>query len=187
MISSSPLIRSPRWLSERIRWACAAGELLVLGRMDKLVQFGRKAWFVVRVLSGYEERRIRSYRLQLHKRLEMAQARKEEVRKQPEQIILSEVRQVVQQMQTLNQHLEEAETAIDEYFKPIDKNAQIITDMQMEKEEKQMKEMAKVMQEQIKMQREIAMRRAEAAAVEPIDTQASEATVENPPKQETVK
>jgi hypothetical protein len=40
--------------------------------MDKLVQFGRKAWFIVRVMSGYEERRIRSYRLQLQKRLEMA-------------------------------------------------------------------------------------------------------------------
>jgi hypothetical protein len=40
--------------------------------MDRLVQFGRKAWFIVRVMSGYEERRIRSYRLQLQKRLEMA-------------------------------------------------------------------------------------------------------------------
>jgi DNA anti-recombination protein RmuC len=37
-----------------------------------------------------------------------AQARKEELRKQPEKVILSEVRQVVQQMQALNQHLEEA-------------------------------------------------------------------------------
>jgi hypothetical protein len=40
--------------------------------MDKLLQFGRKAWFIVRVMSGHEERRIRSYRLQLQKRLEMA-------------------------------------------------------------------------------------------------------------------
>jgi transcription antitermination factor NusG len=38
--------------------------------MDKLVQLGRKAWFVVRVMSGYEQRRIRSYRLQLQQRLE---------------------------------------------------------------------------------------------------------------------
>jgi hypothetical protein len=37
-----------------------------------------------------------------------AQARKEEVRKHPEQVILSEVRQVVQQMQALKQHFEEA-------------------------------------------------------------------------------
>jgi hypothetical protein len=37
-----------------------------------------------------------------------AQAKKEELRKQPEQIILSEVRQMVQQMQALNQQLEEA-------------------------------------------------------------------------------
>ncbi|TVU14478.1 hypothetical protein EJB05_37949, partial [Eragrostis curvula] len=192
--------------------------------MDKLVQFGRKAWFIVRVMSGYEERRIRSYRLQLQKRLEMAiwkplyeaktsgcllwedlleieefsflnllsfiqaQARKEELRKQPEQMILSEVRQVVQQMQALNQHLEEAETAIDEYFKPIDKNAKIIMDMQMDKEEKQMKEMAKVMQEQAKMQREIAMRRAEATSVEcKNDTKVTEKVVEIPPNQEAAK
>lgn len=38
--------------------------------MDKLLEFGRKAMFYVRVLSGYEERRIRSYRLQLQRRLE---------------------------------------------------------------------------------------------------------------------
>ncbi|WVZ85680.1 hypothetical protein U9M48_032575 [Paspalum notatum var. saurae] len=141
--------------------------------MDRLLQFGRKAWFVVRVMSGYEERRIRSYRLQLQKRLEMAsaQAKKEELKRQPEQVILSEVRQVVQQMQTLNRHLEEAETAIDEYFKPIDNNAKIITDMQMEKEELKMKEMAKAMQEQIRMQREIAMKRAETSSAESNDSE----------------
>jgi hypothetical protein len=50
----------------------ARGATPIHGGMDKLVQFGRKAWFVVRVMSGYEERRIRSYRLRLQKRLEMA-------------------------------------------------------------------------------------------------------------------
>ncbi|KAJ1271040.1 hypothetical protein BS78_06G098500 [Paspalum vaginatum] len=155
--------------------------------MDRLLQFGRKAWFVVRVMSGYEERRIRSYRLQLQKRLEMAQARKEELKRQPEQVILSEVRQVVQQMQALNQHLEEAETAIDEYFKPIDKNAKIITDMQMEKEELKMKEMAKAMQEQIRMQRDIAMKRAETSSSESNGTQMGEKVAEIPPKQGPVK
>ena len=160
---------------------------LSAGGMDKLVQFGRKAWFVVRVMSGYEERRIRSYRLQLQQRLQQAQAKKKEIEKQPEQVILSEVRQVVQQMQALNQHLEEAETAIDEYFKPIDKNAQILIDMQMEKEEKQMKEMLQVMRGQIEMQREIEARKAEASAVEPVNTQASATTAEIPPKQENTK
>ncbi|KAL5649837.1 hypothetical protein ACJX0J_040646, partial [Zea mays] len=51
------------------------------------------------------------------------------------------------------------EAAIDEYFKPIDKNAKIIADMQLEKEEKQTKEMTKLMQEQMKMRREIMMTR----------------------------
>uniref|UniRef100_A0A0E0KQT2 Uncharacterized protein n=1 Tax=Oryza punctata TaxID=4537 RepID=A0A0E0KQT2_ORYPU len=157
--------------------------------MDKLVQFGRKAWFVVRVLSGYEERRIRAHRLQMQQRIARAQAKKEELRKQPEQIILSEVRQMVQQMQSLNQQLEEAETAIDEYFKPIDKNAKIIMDMQLEKEEKQIKEMTKVMQDQIAMQREIASKRAQAIAMESKDTQTqtSDKIAEGPPKEETMK
>uniref|UniRef100_A0ACD5UQK0 Uncharacterized protein n=2 Tax=Avena sativa TaxID=4498 RepID=A0ACD5UQK0_AVESA len=155
--------------------------------MDNLVQFGRKAWFVVRVMSGYEQRRIRSYRLQLQQRLEQAQARKEEVRKHPEQVILSEVRQVVQQMQDLKQHFEEAETTIEKIFNPIDKNAQMIADMQMEKEEAQAKEMAKVMREQIQMQRELAVRTAEATAVKPIDTQATEIAAESLPKQEAGK
>uniref|UniRef100_A0A453L6G1 Uncharacterized protein n=3 Tax=Aegilops tauschii TaxID=37682 RepID=A0A453L6G1_AEGTS len=175
--------RSPSAVSDRLcradRWST--------GGMDKLVQFGKKAWFVVRVMSGYEERRIRSYRLQLQQRLQQAQAKKKEIEKQPEQVILSEVRQVVQQMQALNQHLEEAETAIDEYFKPIDKNAQILTDMQMEKEERQMKEMLQVMRGQIQMQREIETMKAEASAVEPVDTQASATTAEIPPKQENTK
>lgn len=38
--------------------------------MKKLLDFGRKALFYVRVLSGYEERRIRSYRLQLEQRVQ---------------------------------------------------------------------------------------------------------------------
>uniref|UniRef100_A0A803MCR7 Uncharacterized protein n=1 Tax=Chenopodium quinoa TaxID=63459 RepID=A0A803MCR7_CHEQI len=37
--------------------------------MKRLLEFGKKAMFYVRVLSGYEERRIRSYRLQLEQRL----------------------------------------------------------------------------------------------------------------------
>lgn len=42
----------------------------LIGNMDKLLEFGRKALFVIRVLSGYEERRIRSHRVQLQRRLE---------------------------------------------------------------------------------------------------------------------
>jgi len=44
--------------------------LVVVGKMNKLLEYGRKAMFYVRVLSGYEERRIRSYRLQLEKRIQ---------------------------------------------------------------------------------------------------------------------
>ncbi|XP_010912486.1 uncharacterized protein [Elaeis guineensis] len=127
--------------------------------MDKWLEFGRKAWFIVRVLSGYEERRIRAYRLQLQKRIEKAQARKEELRRIPEQAILSEVRRMVEQMQALNRQLEETEAAIEEYFKPIDKNAEMIMNMQLEKEEKQMKEMLKAMHEQAMLQREMAAKK----------------------------
>ncbi|XP_011082957.1 uncharacterized protein LOC105165590 [Sesamum indicum] len=114
--------------------------------MDKLWDFGRKAMFYVRVLSGYEERRIRSYRLQLQQRLQQAQQRKAALKQVPEQIILSEVRRMVGDMQSLNKKLEETEAAIEEYFKPIDKEAEIIMKMQLEGEEKTMREMMTAMQ-----------------------------------------
>ncbi|KAG1369859.1 hypothetical protein COCNU_15G002250 [Cocos nucifera] len=62
-------------------------------------------------------------------------------------------------MQALNHQLEETEVAIEEYFKPIDKNAEIIMNMQLEKEEKQMKEMVKAMHEQAMLQREMAAKK----------------------------
>lgn len=55
------------------------------------------------------------------------------------------------------------EAAIEEYFKPIDKHAQVIMNMQLEKEEKQMKEMVKAMQEQMMAQREMVIKQMEAA------------------------
>ncbi|KAL5750819.1 hypothetical protein ACOSP7_025422 [Xanthoceras sorbifolium] len=116
--------------------------------MNKLIEFGRRALFYARVLSGYEERRIRSYRLQLEKRLQQAQERKAALRKLPEQAILSEVRRMVEEMQTLNKKLEETEAAIEEYFKPIDKEAEIIMKIQLEGEEKSMMERMTAMQKQ---------------------------------------
>ncbi|KAF2282734.1 hypothetical protein GH714_043567 [Hevea brasiliensis] len=121
--------------------------------MNKFLDFGRKALFYVRVLSGYEERRIRNYRLQLERRLQQAQERKAALRKIPEQAILSDVRRMVEEMQTLNRKLEETEAAIEEYFKPIDKEAEIIMKMQLEGEEKTMKEMMKAMQTQALLER----------------------------------
>ncbi|XP_043698183.1 uncharacterized protein LOC122648930 [Telopea speciosissima] len=116
--------------------------------MDKILEFGRKALFYVRVLSGYEERRIRSYRLQLQQRLEQKQERKAALRRIPEQVILSEVRRMVEEMQTVNRKLEETEAAIEEYFKPLDKQAELIMNTQLEGEERRMKEMMKAMHEQ---------------------------------------
>jgi len=37
--------------------------------MNKLLEYGRTAMFYIRVLSGYEERRIRNYRMQLEQRV----------------------------------------------------------------------------------------------------------------------
>ncbi|KAB2053983.1 hypothetical protein ERO13_A12G213600v2 [Gossypium hirsutum] len=116
--------------------------------MDKLREFGRKALFYVRVLSGYEERRIRNYRLQLEQRLQQAQARKAALRKIPEQTVLQEVRRMVEDMQALNKRLEETEAAVEEYFKPIDKEVETIMKIQLDGEEKTMKEMMTTMQRQ---------------------------------------
>ncbi|KAG8379570.1 hypothetical protein BUALT_Bualt07G0102700 [Buddleja alternifolia] len=82
--------------------------------MDKLLEFGRKAMFYVRVLSGYEEHRIRSYRIQLQQRLQQAQERKAALKKVPEQIIISEVRRMVEDMQSLNKKLEETSSNTDQ-------------------------------------------------------------------------
>lgn len=116
--------------------------------MNKLVDFGKKAMFYVRVLSGYEERRIRSYRLDLEKRIIEAEKKKAEIRKIPEKLILSEVRQMVEEMKTLNKQLEDTETAINEYFSPVDKQAEMIVEMQLKEEEKTMKQMMQAMKEQ---------------------------------------
>ncbi|RAL44538.1 hypothetical protein DM860_011815 [Cuscuta australis] len=102
--------------------------------MKRLIEFGRKALFYVRVLSGYEERRIRSYRLQLQQRLQQAEEKKAAIRRVPEQVILSEVRNMVGELQALNKQLEETETQINEHFKPIEKEAEAIMEMQLERE-----------------------------------------------------
>ncbi|KAG7011487.1 hypothetical protein SDJN02_26393, partial [Cucurbita argyrosperma subsp. argyrosperma] len=117
--------------------------------MDKVLEFGRRALFYVRVLSGYEQRRIRSFRLEIQKRLKQAEERKVAIRKVPEQAILGEVRRMVEEMQTLNKKLEETESAIEEYFKPIDKEAETLMKVQLEGEERSMKNMVKVMQQQL--------------------------------------
>ncbi|ONK57263.1 uncharacterized protein A4U43_C10F18280 [Asparagus officinalis] len=134
--------------------------------MNKLLEYGRKAMFLVRVLSGHEERRIRAYRLQLQQRMEKAQAKKAELKRVPEQVILSEVRRMVEEMQALNRKLEETEAAIEDYLKPIDKNAHTIMNMQIDKEQQQMKEMIKAMQEQAMHNKEIAERQVELESIE---------------------
>lgn len=125
-----------------------------------MIEFGRKAMFYVRVLSGYEERRIRSYRLNLQKRITQAEEKKAEIRKIPEQLILSEVRQMVQEMQAVNKQLEETEAAINEYLKPVDKQAEMIVEMQLKEEEKTMKQMMQAMKEQALLNKEEAERNA---------------------------
>uniref|UniRef100_A0A6N2KCD4 Uncharacterized protein n=1 Tax=Salix viminalis TaxID=40686 RepID=A0A6N2KCD4_SALVM len=114
--------------------------------MKRLMDFGRRALFYIRVLSGYEERKIRNHRLQLEQRLRQAQERKEALRKIPEQFILSEVRRMVEEMQNVNKKIDEIEATFDDYFKPINKQAEIIMKTQLEGEENSMKDMMKAMQ-----------------------------------------
>ncbi|EEF30606.1 uncharacterized protein LOC8267958 [Ricinus communis] len=151
--------------------------------MNKLVEFGRKALFYVRVLSGYEERRIRNYRLQLEKRLIQAEEKKAALKKIPEQAVLAEVRQMVEEMQTLNRKLEETEAAIEEYFKPIDKEAEIIMKMQLDGEEKSMREMMKTMQTQAILERAEAEKNVNAQSVDTNQQHSQEA--ESSTKQQT--
>ncbi|KAD3641162.1 hypothetical protein E3N88_30386 [Mikania micrantha] len=77
-----------------------------------------------------------------------AERRKAEIRKIPEQLILSEVRQMVEEMQAVNKQLEDTEAAINEYFKPVDKQAEMIVEMKLQEEEKTMKQMMQAMKAQ---------------------------------------
>ncbi|KAL9303340.1 hypothetical protein ACSQ67_020603 [Phaseolus vulgaris] len=120
--------------------------------MNKLLDFGRKALFYVRVLSGYEERRIRHYRLQLEQRVQQVQARKAAINKAPEKIILSEIRRMVEEMQNLNKKMEETEAAIEDYFKPLDKEAELIMKMQLQGEERTSEMMMKTLEKQASLQ-----------------------------------
>lgn len=92
--------------------------------MNKLLEFGKKFMFYARVLSGYEERRIRNFRLQFEQSVLQAQAKKAAINKVPEQIISSEIHRMVEEMQASNKKLEETEVTIEEYFKPLDKEAE---------------------------------------------------------------
>ncbi|XP_039022590.1 uncharacterized protein LOC120155084 isoform X2 [Hibiscus syriacus] len=82
----------------------------------------------------------------LYSSVVQAQARKAALRKIPEQTVLQEVRRMVEDMQALNKRLEETEAAIEEYFKPIDKEAETIMKIQLDGEEKTMKQMMATMQ-----------------------------------------
>ncbi|KAI4356589.1 hypothetical protein L6164_000601 [Bauhinia variegata] len=153
--------------------------------MDKLIQFGRKALFYARVLSGYEERRIRSFRLQIEKHLQQTQARKAAISKVPEQIILSEVRRMVEEMQALNKQLEKTEADIEEYFKPIDKEAEYIMKIQLDGEEKTMKQMMKAMQEQALLEKAEAESIASRHKLDESQTSHDQVSATNPKEAET--
>ncbi|KAF8007817.1 hypothetical protein BT93_K1721 [Corymbia citriodora subsp. variegata] len=88
-------------LSLNIRFSCVFDAKPVL-------DFGRKALFYVGVLSGYKERSITSFRLQLEKYLRQAHERKASSRKVPEQVILTQVCHLVEKMQALNKKLEDS-------------------------------------------------------------------------------
>ncbi|KAH0645808.1 hypothetical protein KY284_033692 [Solanum tuberosum] len=77
-----------------------------------------------------------------------AEERKAAVRKIPEQMILSEVRRMVEEMQALNKKLEDTETAITDYFKPLDQQAEEVVKMQLKGDEKRKDEMMDAMQRQ---------------------------------------
>jgi len=70
------------------------------------------------------------------------------VTKIPEQLILSEIRKMVEEMQMVNRKLEEAEASIEEYFKPFDKDVEMLMNMKLGKDEKKLETMVEDIQEQ---------------------------------------
>ncbi|XP_062073878.1 uncharacterized protein LOC133778071 [Humulus lupulus] len=151
--------------------------------MNKFLEFGRKALFYVRVLSGYEERRIRNFRLQMENRIKQAEAKKAAIRKIPEQVILSEVRRMVEEMQNLNKKLEETEAAIEDYFKPLDKEAETLMKAQLEGEEKTMRQMMTAMQQQALLEKAEAEQNAKVHNVDTNNASNQESESSGPPDQ----
>eukprot|EP01018_Ginkgo_biloba_P016285 Gb_37562 [translate_table: standard] len=115
--------------------------------MDQFLGFGRRVWFICRVFFGIEERSIRAHRVEFQKRLMLMRERKAALERLPEQVVLSELRKVVDEMQRLSQALTDTEKTVEKYFEPLHKQARLIVEAQLEGEEKIMREMMKATQE----------------------------------------
>ncbi|RZB60259.1 LINE-1 retrotransposable element ORF2 protein [Glycine soja] len=102
------------------------------------------------------------------------QARKAAINKVPEQIILSEVRRMVDEMKALNKKLEETETAIEDYFKPLDKEAEIIMKMQIQGEERTSEIMMQALEKQATLQQAEAEKNASKHQVNNAETNMNE-------------
>jgi len=109
--------------------------------MDRFLGFGRRLWFVCRVMLGIEERNIRAQNIELQKKLMRMRERKAALERVPEQMILSEIRKVVEEMQKLNESLDKTEEAVQKLLEPVRKEAHLIMEAQLEKEENVMREL----------------------------------------------
>lgn len=94
-----------------------------------------------RVMFGIEERSIRAQNIELQKKLMRMREQKATLERVPEQMILSEIRKVVEEMQKLNESLDKTEEAVQKYLEPVRKEAHLIMEAQLEKEEKLMREL----------------------------------------------
>lgn len=109
--------------------------------MDRFLGFGRRLWFVCRVMFGIEERNIRAQNIELQKKLILMREKKAILERLPEQMILSEIRKVVEEMQKLNETLDKTEETVQKYLEPVRTEAHLIMEAQLEKEEKLMREL----------------------------------------------
>ncbi|OVA11818.1 hypothetical protein BVC80_633g10 [Macleaya cordata] len=75
------------------------------------------------------------------------------------------------------------EAAIEEYFKPIDKEAEMIVNMQLEGEENKMKRMVKAMQEQALLENAAKEKMAEVSSVDAADQHKHEKESNKPTNQ----
>lgn len=90
---------------------------------------------------GIEERSIRAQNIELQKKLMRMRERKAALERVPEQMILSEIRKVVEEMQKLNESLDKTEEAVQKLLEPVRKEAHLIMEAQLEKEENVMREL----------------------------------------------
>eukprot|EP00252_Welwitschia_mirabilis_P022622 TRINITY_DN6175_c0_g1_i1.p1 TRINITY_DN6175_c0_g1~~TRINITY_DN6175_c0_g1_i1.p1 ORF type:complete len:184 (+),score=44.34 TRINITY_DN6175_c0_g1_i1:249-800(+) len=113
--------------------------------MDRFLRYGRRMWLMCKIFFGVEERNIRALNIELQKRAMKLREQKALLAKGPEEMVLSEVRRLIEEMHRLNQTLDNTDKKFKELLAPLRKEANMLMEAQLESEKMLMKDMIQIM------------------------------------------